>query len=541
MRLFFSSRRTPLRTIGALICGVSIGVFWWHEAGTRAALPVYDLLLRGGTVVDGSGAVGFRADLAIKGDRIAKIERAGLPAEQARRTVDVTGLTIAPGFIDSHAHVAVNLHEYPLAENFLRQGITTLMATNHSQDQPWPLDQYAATLRMAPNVGYFAGHTWTRKQVMGLQNRDPDASELEKMKGLVDASMRQGALGLATGLEYVPATFARTDEIVELAKIAAKYGGVYVTHMRDEGPKLIEAVKETIHIARHARIPTQINHHKASGAAHYGLTKQTIALIDAARSEGLDVAHDIYPYTAFSTYSDLLFPAWALADGQEALARRVADPATRRRIEREMRTIFPSMAGRDLTSVQFRVLPADQRYNGRTLADFVRGRKQLPTIANGIRALIDLQLQGGFDGIFHAMDEADVVRLLRHPWTMIETDGDLVGWGEGFPHPRSYGAFPRVLARYVRERNVLTLPEAIRRMTSLPAQQMRLRERGLLREGLYADVVVFDEAKVEDRATYTKPHQYATGIVHLLVNGAPVIQSGALTGEKPGRVLRRER
>jgi len=361
------------------------------------------------------------------------------------------------------------------------------------------------------------------------------------MKGLVDASMRQGALGLATGLEYVPATFARTDEIVELAKIAAKYGGVYVTHMRDEGPKLIEAVKETIHIARQAHIPAQINHHKASGAAHYGLTKQTIALIDAARSEGLDLAHDIYPYTAFSTYSDLMFPAWALADGQEALARRVANPATRRRIEREMRTIFPAMAGRDLTSVQFRVLPADQRYNGRTLADFVRGRKQLPTIANGIRALIDLQLQGGFDGIFHAMDEDDVVRLLRHPWTMIETDGDLVGWGQGFPHPRSYGAFPRVLARYVRERNVLTLPEAIRRMTSLPAQQMRLPERGLLREGLFADVVVFDEAKIEDRATYTEPHQYATGIVHLIVNGTPVIQSGALTGEKPGRVLRRER
>ena len=530
-----------VRALTALVCIMSLCGAWWQRAEIQAAQPVYDLLLRSGTVVDGSGAASFRADVAIKGDRIAKIERTGIAAEQAARTIDVTGLTVAPGFIDSHAHVAVKEHEYPLAENFLRQGITTLIATNHSQDQPWPLDRYAASLHIAPNVGFFAGHTWTRKQVMGLENRAPDAGELEKMKAMVDATMRQGALGLATGLEYVPATFANTEEIVELAKVAAKYGGVYVTHMRDEGPKLIEAVKETIRIAREARIPAQINHHKASGAAQYGWTKQTLALIDAARAEGLDVTHDIYPYTAFSTYSDLMFPAWALADGKDAFARRVADPATRRRMESEMRAIFPTMAGRDLASVQFRVLPADERYNGRTLADYVRGRKQAPTLANGIRALIDLQLKGGFEGIFHAMDEADVMRLLRHPWTMIETDGDLVGWGQGFPHPRSYGAFPRVLARYVREQQVLTLEEAIRRMTSLPAQQMRLRERGLLREGMFADVVVFDAGKIQDHATYTEPHRYATGVVHLLVNGAAVIHNGALTGEKPGRVLLRER
>lgn len=537
MKLSSFSSSKFARILAALLCVLFFGGVWWQRAKIQAAQPVYDLLLRGGTVVDGSGAPRFRADVAIKGDRIAKIDRAGIAAEQAARIIDATGLTIAPGFIDSHAHVAVKLHEYPLAENFLRQGITTIMATNHSQDQPWPLDQYAAALRSAPNVGFFAGHTWTRKQVMGLENRAPTAAELEKMKALVEASMRQGALGLATGLEYVPAIFSNTEEIIEMAKVAAKYGGVYVTHMRDEGPKLIEAVKETIRIAREARIPAQINHHKASGAAHYGWTKQTLALIDAARAEGLDVTHDIYPYTAFSTLSEIMFPAWALADGNEAFARRVANPVTRRRLESEMRVIFPTMAGRDLVSVQFRVLTADQRYNGRTLADYLRGRKQAPTLANGIKALIDLQLQGGFEGIFHAMDEADVVRLLRHPWAMIETDGDLVGFGQGFPHPRSYGAFPRVLAWYVREQKVLTLEEAIRRMTSLPAQQMRLRERGVLREGMLADVVVFDAEKIQDHATYTEPHRYATGITHLLINGVEVIRNGALTGEKPGRVL----
>lgn len=506
----------------------------------QAVQKSYDILLRGGAVVDGSGAARFRADVAIKGDRIAKIEPAGIAIEQAARVIDATGLTIAPGFIDSHAHVAVKMHEYPLAENFLRQGITTIMATNHSQDQPWPLDEYAATLRLAPNVGFFAGHTWTRKQVMGLANRAATPEELERMKTFVEQSMRQGALGLATGLEYVPAIYSTTEEVIELAKVAAKHGGVYVTHMRDEGPKLIEAVKETIRIAREARIPAQINHHKASGAAHYGWTKQTLALIDAARAGGLDVTHDIYPYTAFSTVSEIMFPAWALADGKEAFARRVADPATRRRMESEMRAIFPTMAGRDLASVQFRELPADERFNGRTLSDYVRGRKQAPSMANGISALIDLQLKDGFVGIFHAMDEADVVRLLRHPWAMIETDGDLVGWGEGFPHPRSYGAFPRVLARYVREQKVLTLEEAIRRMTSLPAQHMLLPERGLLRAGMVADVVVFNAEKIQDHATYTEPHRYATGVVHLFVNGAAVIQNGALTGEKPGRVLQRD-
>lgn len=499
----------------------------------------YDLLLRGGTVVDGSGTTRFRADVAIKSDRIAKIDPAGIAAELSAQVIDATGLTIAPGFIDSHAHVAVELDKYPLAENFLRQGITTIMATNHSQDQPWPLDQYAATLRSAPNVGFFAGHTWTRKQVMGLENRAPSPDELEMMKAYVEASMRQGALGLATGLEYVPAIFSDTKEVIELAKVAAKYGGVYVTHLRDEGPKLIEAVQEAIRIAREAKIPAQINHHKASGAAHYGWTKQTLALIDAARTAGLDVTHDVYPYTAFSTYSDIMFPAWALADGKEAFARRAADPATRRKLESEMRTIFPTMAGRDLTSVQFRVLAADERYNGRTLDDYVRGRKQASTLANGIKALIDLQLKDGFVGIFHAMDEADVVRLLRHPWAMIETDGDLVGLGEGFPHPRSYGSFPRVLARYVREQRALTLEEAIRRMTSLPSQQMRLQERGLLREGMFADVVVFNAEKIQDHATYTEPHRFATGVAHLLVNGAVVMQNGALSGTKPGRVLRR--
>src|SRR5690606_21947571 len=280
--------------------------------------------------------------------------------------------------------------------------------------------------------------------------------ELDRMRELVDASMRQGALGLSTGLVYVPANYARTEEVIELAKVAARHGGIYVTHMRDEARGLIESVAETIRIAREAGIPAQINHHKAVGATQWGWTRRTLAMIDSARAEGLDVTHDVYPYTASSTGSGVLFPQWALAGGREAFAARVADPETRARLEAEMREIMlMDRGGGDLDRIQFRSVNGLPGYDGRTLGDLARDRSLEPTIENGVQLVIELQLQGGFSAIYHAMDEDDLIRLLQHPLTMIETDGDNVTFGRGFPHPRSYGSFPRVLARYVRELNVL--------------------------------------------------------------------------------------
>ena len=508
-------------------------------ATSAPAQQPYDLLLTGGTVVDGSGAPRFTADVAIRGDRIVRVDRAGIPAGDAKTVVNVEGLVVAPGFIDNHAHIATNIHRYPLAENFVRQGITTIIASLHSGDQPWPLDAYMAELEVAPNVGFFAGHSWTRERVLGLANRAPTPEELDRMKALVEQSMQQGALGLSTGLLYVPANYARTEEIVELAKVAARRGGIYVTHMRDEGPGLIQSVEETIRIAREAGIPAHINHHKAVGAAQFGWSRRTLAMIDSARAAGLDVTHDLYPYTASSTGSSILFPQWSLEGGREAFARRMADPATRARVETEMRTIFRERAGESLASIQFRVLRSDPKYNGKTLADLVKDRRLPNTIASGIRTVIELQLAGGFSAIYHSMDDEDVKRILAHPLSMIETDGDPVGYGEGYPHPRSYGAFPRVLARYVRELKVITLEEAIKKMTSAPAQRIGQRERGLIREGMYADVVVFDAERIQDLATYTDPHRYSVGVIHLFVNGVPVIRDAALTGERPGRVLKR--
>lgn len=502
--------------------------------------PSYDLLLTNGIIVDGTGAPRTRGDVAIRGDRIVRIAPGPIPRDSASRVIDVGGMVIAPGFIDIHAHAGTAIATDPLAENFLRQGITTTIASLHSQEQPWPLAPYAAALRSAPNVGFFAGHTWIRKRVMGLADRAPTAAELAHMVALVDSSMQQGALGLATGLEYIPATYAATDELIAMARPAARHGGIYITHMRDEGPRIMESLREVVRIAREAGLPAQVNHHKLAGAAQFGWSVRTLALLDSARAAGVDVSHDVYPYTAFATYSDLLIPAWALAGGTDSLRARLAVPATRRRIEGEMVRLFPEMAGAGLASVQFMAVPSQPAFGGRTLADLVRARKLPPTILAGARTVLELQLAGGFTAIYHSMDERDVERILRHPTAMIESDGDVVGLGMGFPHPRSYGAFPRVLARYVRERGVLTLEEAVRKMTSLTAQRLGLTDRGVVRTGAFADLVVFDPAQIRDVATYTDPHHYSVGVVHLLVNGEPVIARGALTGRMPGRALVRD-
>lgn len=501
--------------------------------------PPYDLVIRGGTVVDGTGTPAVKADVAVKGDRIARVDRDGIPADQAARQLDATGLIVAPGFIDHHAHIQTTIHEYALAENFTRQGITTILASLHSGDQPWPLDQYMASLKVAPNIGFFAGHSWVRTKVLGLENRAPTPAELEEMKRLVEISMQHGALGLSTGLLYVPANYAKLDEVIELAKIAARHGGIYVSHMRDEATGLLESISELTTIAREAGLPAQVQHHKAVGRTQWGWSVKSLALIDQARAQGLDVTLDLYPYTASSTGSSVLFPQWALAGGRQQFAERVKDPATRARIERDMRRIFEyERGGADLANVQFRVVQSDRRLDGKTLADLAASRGLPNSVESGIQLVIELQLKGGFSAIYHSMTDEDVIRIMKHPLAMFCTDGDNVGYDVGFPHPRSYGTFPRVLGRYVRELKALTLEEAVKKMTSMSADQVGQRERGRIAEGMFADLTVFDPDTVADRATYSDPHQFPVGIRHVIVNGVAVIRDGTLTGATPGHVLK---
>ena len=500
----------------------------------------YDILLRGGTVVDGSGAPRFTADVAIRGERIAAVGRSGLDPTLADKVIDVSGKAVTPGFVDNHAHIQTTIHQYPLAENFTRQGITTIVASLHSGDVPWPLDEYIAALDVAPNVAFFAGHTWARRQVLGMDNRDPSGEELQQMRDLIDQAMQQGAIGLSTGLLYVPANYAKTEEVIELAKVASRYGGIYYTHMRDEGRGLLASVAEAIRIGREAEIPVQIQHHKAMGVAQFGWSANTLAMIDSANASGLDVRHDLYPYTAGSTGSSVIFPPWALAGGQDSLVARVNDPAVRPQVEEGMRDrLVNEWVGDDLNRIQFRTVPSAPEFDGKTLADYAAAQGLPNTVASGIQMGIELQLAGGFSAIYHVMDEGDVQRIMRHPLATFQTDGDPVGYGEGFPHPRSYGAFPRILARYVRDLGVLTLEEAIHKMTRLSMDRLGQAERGSIAEGMIADLVVFDPETIQDNADYVQPHQFSTGIETMIINGTLVIDGMALTGERPGTVLTR--
>lgn len=501
------------------------------------ALP-YDLVLAGGEVVDGTGEPAFTADVAVSGDRIVRVAPEGVPVDSALVVLDADGLVVAPGFVDHHAHVPTSVLERPILENFLRQGITTILAHVHSGQQPWPLDEHIERVEAAPNLVFFASHNSIRIEVMGMDDRAPTADELERMKERVELSMCHGAKGLSTGLAYVPGNYAETLEVVELARSAARHGGIYVSHMRNEFRYVLDSVEELITIAREADIPAQINHLKAAGAGQWGLADRILAMVDSARAEGLDVKQDVYAYTASSTGSSVLFPTWALAGGTDSLAARLADPHLRPLVEEKMREILEfDRVGDDLSRIQFRLVPGAPEYVGRTLADLARDRGLPQTIDTALALVEELQLAGGFSAIYHIMDDGDLERFLEHPFTMVETDGDGVGFGRGFPHPRSYGSFPRLLDRYVRERGVISQEEAVRRMTSLSMVQIGEADRGVVREGAYADLIAFNPDAFRDRATFEDPHQFAVGMSHVVVNGVPVIRDGSITGAKPGRVL----
>lgn len=509
------------------------------EVGSGGSPADFDLVISGGEVVDGTGAPRFYADLGIRDGRIIEIAGSLELAGRGAEVLDAEGMIVSPGFIDHHNHVQNKVHRRPLAENFIRQGITTILPSLHSGDQPWPLADYMDTLRLAPNIGFFAGHSWIRKQVLGMADRAPTASELEEMKAYVAETMRDGALGLSTGLLYVPANYAETEEVIELAKVAAEYGGVYYTHMRDEARQLLPAVREAIRVGAEAGLPVHINHFKAMGVANWGQTVQSLALVDSARDAGIDVKVDLYPYAAGSTGSGVLFPQWVLAGGRDSFRVRVSDPAVRSRVERETEDwMHRDWTGGDLSRIQFRSVPGLPEFNGRRMSDLAAERGLPNNDATGVQLAIELQLAGGFSAIYHFMDEADIERIMRHPYAMFETDGDPVGFGIGFPHPRSYGTFPRVLGEYVRERGIITLEEAIRKMTSLSADEIGQSQRGRISEGMFADITVFDPDRIADQADYVDPHRYSIGILHVIVNGVPVIADGSVTGAKPGLVLK---
>lgn len=501
----------------------------------------YDVILTNGVVVDGSGAPGFRADVAFLNGRIALVSRSAIPAADGRRVIDANGKIVAPGFIDMHAHLEPLL-SMPDAESHVRQGVTLALGAPDGGG-PLPLGPYLDSLTGAGlgiNVAFLVGHNAIRRVVMGTENRDPTTREMAAMKSLVSEAMRDGAFGLSTGLRYVPGTYSRLPEIVELARAAAADGGIYTSHLREEGLGLIDGVAEALEIGRLARVPVVLTHHKAIGKLMWGRSRVTLAMVDSARRAGTHVLMDQYPYAASYTDLSVLVPPWALAGGTDALRARMDDPALRDSILRGIVSLLETdRGGGDLRRVQFSRSSFDPALNGRTLHDWVVRRGLEPTMQNAAPMIVEGVLAGGGGMVYHVMDEDDVRRIMAHPMTMIASDGRLTRRGDGVPHPRNYGTFPRVLGRYVRDERVIVLEDAIRKMTSLPASTLGLANRGCLRAGCAADVVVFDAGKVRDVGTFEDPHHYPEGIPWVFVNGAPVVEEGRLSSARPGRVLRR--
>ena len=498
----------------------------------------FDVLITNAKIVDGTGGPWFYGDIGIRGDTIAGVGY--LPGAAAAVTVDAHGLIVAPGFIDIHSHGRRGIHQVPTAENYLREGVTSIIE-GPDGSSPLPISTFLADIAntaISINFGTCVGQGSIRSEVMGLVNRKATPQEIAKMKAIAAQAMRDGAFGLSTGLFYVPGNFTPTEEVIEIAKVVGRMGGFHVSHMRDEAAGVLDSVRETIRIGEEGHLPTQITHHKIIGQKNWGESVETLKLVEEARRRGVDVTIDQYPYTASSTGIAALFPQWALEGGQKATAERLAAPEQRARIKAVIvdKLKFDRGAG-DPRNVQIVSCGFDRSLAGKNLADITRGRGAEPTIENAAETAMGLVSKGGCSAIYHAINEADVVRIMQSPYTMVASDGDIPVFGQASPHPRSYGTFARVLGVYVREKHVLTLEDAVRRMSGYPAARLKIWDRGLLRPGMKADVVVFDPATVADRAQYDKPHQYSVGFRDVLVNGKFALRDDKVTAERPGRVL----
>ena len=534
---FAPCRRIALGAFAASLMAMFASPALGQTAGRTAT---YDVLVRNGTVLDGSGAAGRRADVAIVGNRVVRVSTTPLDPALATRVIDAGGLTVAPGFIDLHAHLEPLL-QLASAESHVRQGVTLALG-GPDGGGPWPFGVYldsADRAGLGMNVAYLAGHNTIRRRVMGTDNRAPSPAELARMRAMVREAMQQGAFGLSTGLRYVPGYYSTIDEVIALSAEAAAFGGIYTSHLREEGVGLLDGVAEALEIGRRATIPVVLTHHKAIGRQAWGKSVITLGMVDSARKAGTDVMIDQYPYTASFTGLDVLVPPWALAGGNAELRKRLANPVLKESITRGIiDLVLNDRGGGDLRRVQFAIVTWDRDLQGKTLHDWAIQRGLPSTPESAVTLILEGVLNGGAGMVYHVIEEADVKRIMAHPQTMIASDGRLTKLGDGVPHPRNYGTFPRVLGRYVRDEKVLTLPQAVHKMTGMPAARLGLTDRGCLREGCVADVVLFDASTVSDVGTFTDPHHYPVGLPWVLVNGVPIIADGVMTSARPGRVLR---
>lgn len=515
--------------IASILCAALIAA-----ACKPATTADYDIVITGGHIIDGTGEARRTADIGITGDTISAIGT--IPPERGKRVIRADGMIVAPGFIDIHTHTDAILDD-PSTHNYTLQGVTTVVDGNCGGS---PLDlvthfSQVAQAGIAINYASLVGQNSIRSKVMGGDDRAPSPEEMEAMKELVAEGMKAGAVGMSNGLKYRPAVFATTDEVVELARVAARYGGFYATHMRSEGTEVIESVREAIEVGEKAGIPVEISHLKVLSVERWGDSVEMLRLIDDARARGVDVTADQYPYTASSTGLTVLFPSWALEGDWK---KKAADPSLRPKIVSGIvDALVHERAGDDMNRVRIAKYSADTSIEGKGLADILRERGLEPSAANAAELVIDLSLAGSASAIYNAISEDDILRIMRHPQVMVGSDGHITEKDVAVPHPRCYGTFPRVLGRYVREQGVLTLEEAVRKMTSLPAKRIGIPDRGTLAEGMRADIVVFDPSTIGDMATFDAPHTYPAGIGWVIVNGAVTAENGAMTGARAGKVI----
>ena len=498
----------------------------------------YDIIISQGNVYDGSGNSPSILDIGIIGSNIVEI--GNLNNAYAKRVIDAKQLSVSPGFIDVHAHLDP-IMKLSYCESHLRQGVTTSIG-GPDGSSPWPLGKYLdslAQIGIGMNVGYLIGHNTVRKNIMALENRAPTPEELNKMKSQISQGMKEGAFGISTGLKYLPGNFSKIDEVISLSKVASDQGGVYTSHLRDEGLEVLSSVREAIEISKKAEMPVVLTHHKVIGKPMWGESAKTLALVDSARASGLDILIDQYPYNASYTGISVLIPTWARAGGNKEFAKRLSNPILKDSIKKGIIfNILNDRGGNDLSRVQFAKVNWMPELEGKTLKDWSEIKGLESTIENGAELVIEAQLNGGASCVFFAMDEKDVENIMKHPKTMIASDGRLVKPGQGHPHPRWYGTFPRVLGHYVREKKILSLSEAIYKMTLLPAKTMGLKNRGEIKVGMKADLAIFDADKIIDKSTFKSPHQYPEGIYFVIVNGQIAIDNNQFMNIKSGEVLR---
>lgn len=500
----------------------------------------YDVIVRNARVVDGTGNPWFRADVGIRGDRIAAI--GNLKNDTAAKTIDARERVLAPGFIDVHTHVETAVEKVPRGDNYLLDGVTTIVTGNCGGSEIKLTEWFTKLekLGLGLNLASLIGHNSVRREVMGTANRLATPDEIARMQEIVERAMREGAVGFSTGLIYIPGTYSNTDEVVALAKAAAKHGGVYASHMRDEGAQVLEAITEAVRVGKEAGVPVELSHFKIDNKRLWGSSDKSLALVEKFRSEGVDVVVDQYPYERSSTGLSITLPSWALADGDDKIKERLKDPQTRARIAAEMQRMLSALGHEDYSYALIAGFRPDRSIEGKTISEVNVLKGRAKTLANEIETIFEIMMQGGAQMVYHSMGSEDVERIMRYPYTTVASDGGIREFGLGMPHPRSYGTNARTLAEYVRTRKVLTLEDAIRRMTSLPARTFGFRDRGLVALGSVADLVLFDPSKVQDKATFQQPHQYTEGFDYVLVNGRAMVEDGKLTDAHAGRVLRRQ-